>query len=144
MSKKRCIGNGNTQICVLPRAKLVFCSANRAENLRYRFKQGQNSCRSFAKLSAWYIRNGGTPAPEQKPSLRQRQRASMRIAKSLARFIALLTAQRICDSSSKDKNSCRSFAKLSAWWLAPLAVCRKSPLLSLRAQAWQSRGSGMM
>ena len=24
----------------------------------------KNSCRSFAKLSAWYIRNGGTPALE--------------------------------------------------------------------------------
>ncbi len=62
-----------------------------------------------------------------------------------SKIILPLTAQRICAiSSSRDKNSCHSFAKLSAWWLAPLAVCRKSPLLSLRAQAWQSRGSGMM
>ena len=62
-----------------------------------------------------------------------------------SKIILPLTAQKICASSSgKDKNSCRSFAKLSAWWLAPLAVCRKSPLLSLRAQAWQSRGSEMM
>ena len=61
-----------------------------------------------------------------------------------SKIILPLTAQRICDGSSRDKNSCHSFAKLSAWWLAPLAVCRKSHLLSLRAQAWQSRGSGMM
>lgn len=26
----------------------------------------KNSCHSFAKLSAWYVRKGGTPAPEQK------------------------------------------------------------------------------
>ncbi len=44
-----------------------------------------------------------------------------------SKIILPLTAQRICDGSSRDKNSCRSFAKLSAWWLAPIAVCRKSP-----------------
>lgn len=50
MSKKRCIGNGNTQICVLPRAKLVFCSANRAENLRYQFEQGQKLKPQFRQI----------------------------------------------------------------------------------------------
>ena len=44
-----------------------------------------------------------------------------------SKIILPLTAQRICDGSSRDKNSSHSFAKLSAWWLAPLAVCRKSP-----------------
>ena len=45
-----------------------------------------------------------------------------------SKIILPLTAQRICAiSSSRDKNSCHSFAKLSAWWLAPIAVCRKSP-----------------
>ena len=44
--------------------------------------------------------------------------AYMRIAKNLARFIALLTAQRICAiSSSTDKKSNHSFAKLSAWYM---------------------------
>ena len=36
--------------CVLPRAKLDFCFANRAENLRYQFKQGQNLLPQFRKI----------------------------------------------------------------------------------------------
>lgn len=38
MSKKRCIGNGIACLQAMPRAKLVFCSANRAENLRYHYR----------------------------------------------------------------------------------------------------------
>ena len=34
-----------------------------------------------------------------------------------SKIILPLTAQRICDGSSRDKNSCRSFAKLSAWYI---------------------------
>jgi len=45
----------------------------------------------------------------------------VRIAESLARFIALLTAQRICAISlGTDKKSNRNFAKLSAWWARAL------------------------
>ena len=63
---------------------------------------------------------------EQKSSPRQRQHAPLRIAESLARFIALLTAQRICAiSSSRDKNSRRSFAKLSAWWVRTMCASGK-------------------
>ena len=36
--------------CVLPRAKLDFCFANRAENLRYQFKQGQKLLPQFRKI----------------------------------------------------------------------------------------------
>ena len=49
--------------CVLPRAKLVFCFANRAENLCYQNKTDKTSCRNFARLSAWW-KSGGTPAPD--------------------------------------------------------------------------------
>ena len=36
-----------------------------------------------------------------------------------SKIILLLTAQRICAiGSGKDKNSCRSFAKLSAWYFS--------------------------
>ena len=42
--------------CVLPRAKLVFCFANRAENLCYQNKTDKTSCRNFARLSAWWVR----------------------------------------------------------------------------------------
>lgn len=34
-----------------------------------------------------------------------------------SKIILPLTAQRICDGSSRDKNSCHSFAKLSAWYV---------------------------
>ena len=55
-----------------------------------------------------------------------------RTAENHIRLISLLTAPRICAiSSSTDKCSCRSFAKLSAWWLAPLAFCHKVVMLSL-------------
>ena len=36
--------------CVLPRAKLDFCFANRAENLRYQFEQGQKLLPQFRKI----------------------------------------------------------------------------------------------
>ena len=42
--------------CVLPRAKLVFCFSNRAENLCYQNKTDKTSCRNFARLSAWWVR----------------------------------------------------------------------------------------
>ncbi len=42
--------------CVLPRAKLDFCFANRAENLCYQNKTDKTSCRNFARLSAWWVR----------------------------------------------------------------------------------------
>ena len=42
--------------CVLPRAKLDFCFANRAENLCYQNKTDKNSCHNFARLSAWWVR----------------------------------------------------------------------------------------
>ncbi len=34
-----------------------------------------------------------------------------------SKIILPLTAQRICDGSSRDKNSSHSFAKLSAWYI---------------------------
>ena len=49
--------------CVLPRAKLDFCFASRAENLCYQNKTDKTSCRNFARLSAWW-KLGGTPAPD--------------------------------------------------------------------------------
>ena len=49
--------------CVLPRAKLDFCFANRAENLCYQNKTDKTSCRNFARFSAWW-KSGGTPAPD--------------------------------------------------------------------------------
>ena len=55
-----------------------------------------------------------------------------RTDESHIRLISLLTAPRICViSSSTDKCSCRSFTKLSAWWLAPLAFFRKGWLTLL-------------
>lgn len=42
---------------------------------------------------------------------------NLRIAECHARFIALLTAQRIfCYQNKTGKNSRHNFAKLSAWW----------------------------
>ena len=55
---------------------------------------------------------------EQKPSLRQRHRLRASNAESRIRLIVLLTAPKIFAISSRtDKNSCRSFARLSAWCL---------------------------
>ena len=54
---------------------------------------------------------------EQKPSLRQRHSLHASNAESRIRLIVLLTAPKIFAISSRtDKNSCRSFARLSAWW----------------------------
>ena len=54
---------------------------------------------------------------EQKPSLRQRHRLLASNAESRIRLIVLLTAPKIfAISSITDKNSCRNFARLSAWW----------------------------
>ena len=54
---------------------------------------------------------------EQKPSLRQRHRLLASNAESRIRLIVLLTAPKIfAISSITDKNSCRNFARLSAWY----------------------------
>ena len=54
---------------------------------------------------------------EQKPSLRQRHRLQASNAESRIRLVVLLTAPKIfAISSITDKNSCRNFARLSAWW----------------------------
>ncbi len=56
-------------------------------------------------------------APEQKPSLRQRHRLLASNAESRIRLVVLLTAPKIFAIGSRtDKNSCRNFARLSAWW----------------------------
>ena len=53
---------------------------------------------------------------KQKPSLRQRHSLLASNAEYRIRLIVLLTAPKIfAISSSKDKNSCRNFARLSAW-----------------------------
>ncbi len=53
---------------------------------------------------------------EQKPSSRQRHRLLASNAESRIRLIVLLTAPKIfAINSIKDKNSCRNFARLSAW-----------------------------
>ena len=53
---------------------------------------------------------------KQKPSLRQRHSLLASNAEGRIRLIVLLTAPKIfAISSSKDKNSCRNFARLSAW-----------------------------
>ena len=57
-----------------------------------------------------------------------------------SKIILPLTAQRICAiGSSRGKNSGHSFAKLSAWWLAPLVFCRKSPVVIASASVAISR-----
>ena len=94
-----------------------FCRHYRAENLCYQFGHGQKLLPpNFARLSAWCFRLGGTPTPEQKPSLRQRHRLLASNAESRIRLVVLLTAPKIFAISSRtDKNSCPSFARLSAW-----------------------------
>ena len=53
---------------------------------------------------------------EQKPSLRQRHRLLASNAESRIRLVVLLTAPKIfAISSHTGKNSCRNFARLSAW-----------------------------
>ena len=55
---------------------------------------------------------------EQKPSLRQRHRLKASNTESRIGLVVLLTAPKIfAISSITDKNSCRSFARLSAWCL---------------------------
>ena len=54
---------------------------------------------------------------EQKPSLPQRHRLQASNAESRIRLVVLLTAPKIfAISSITNKNSCRNFARLSAWW----------------------------
>ena len=54
---------------------------------------------------------------EQKPSSRQRHSLHASNAESRIRLIVLLTAPKIfAISSVTGKNSCRNFARLSAWW----------------------------
>ncbi len=47
--------NRNANTLALPLTALVLAITNRAENLCYQFRQGQNSCRNFARLSAWCL-----------------------------------------------------------------------------------------
>lgn len=55
----------------------------------------KKSSHSFAKLSAWYVRKGGTPAPEQKPSHRQRHRLQATNAESIARLFVTNRAEKL-------------------------------------------------
>ena len=56
MSKNRRRGNGNTQVCVLPRASLGFCSAIAQPIHAISSSKDKNSSCSFAISLAWFLR----------------------------------------------------------------------------------------
>ena len=108
-------GNINTQICVLPRASLDFCTATAQRICAISSSTDKNSNHSFAKLSAWW-RACGTLFLL---FLRRGNINTQVCVLPRASFDFCTNAQRICAiSSSTDKNSNHSFAKLSAWWRA--------------------------
>ena len=102
-----------------PRATLDFFTATAQRIRAINSSMDKNSCRSFAKLSAWFVRAFGTlfvlycfffDCCIDSSVLYATPRATLDF------FTA--TAQRIrAINSSMDKNSCRSFAKLSAWFV---------------------------
>ena len=78
---------------------------------------------------------------EQKPSLRQRHRLLASNAESRIRLIVLLTAPKIfAISSITDKNSCHSFARLSAWYIKAVKFKFLLVMLSMQSGAICSQG----
>ena len=99
-----------------PRAALGFCSANRAENLCYRFNHGQKLLLQFRKIvglvySIWWDTHTRIDAViAATASLACKQRREPHLA------FVLLTAPKIfAINSHTGKKSCHNFARLSAW-----------------------------
>ena len=64
ISQNRRVGNDNTQVCVLSRAKLDFVPLTAPKIFAISSSRDKNSSHSFARLSAWWMNKGGTPAPD--------------------------------------------------------------------------------
>jgi len=63
ISQNRRIGNDNTQVCVLSRAKLDFVPLT-APKIFDSSSRDKTASNNSARLSAWWMNKGGTPAPE--------------------------------------------------------------------------------
>ena len=59
LSQNRRIGNDNTQVCVLSRAKLDFVLLTAPKIFAISSSRDKNSNRNFARLSAWWMNKGG-------------------------------------------------------------------------------------
>ena len=95
----------------LPFIYRFFSLPNRAENLRYQNWTNKNSCRSSAKLSAWW-------AHFVRSFLCLRKARFSPCLPFIYRFFSLPNrAENLRYQNWTNKNSCRSSAKLSAWWV---------------------------
>ena len=99
-----------------PRATLDFFTSTAQRICAINTGKDKNSCRSFAKLSAWCC------VPLARFFfLNIALTFLLPYATPRATLDFFTYAQRICAiNTGRDKNSCRSFAKLSAWCV-PLA-----------------------
>ena len=93
-----------------PRATLDFFTSTAQRICAINTGRDKNSCRSFAKLSAWCV-------PLARFFFLNIALTFLLPYATLRATLDFFTyAQRICAiNTGKDKNSCRSFAKLSAW-----------------------------
>ena len=94
-----------------------FCRHYRAENLCYQFDHGQKFRPQFRKIVGLVIRLGGTPTPDFMPLFWQPQRAiTCPLRRAKLGFAATTAPKIFAINLVTDKNSCRNFARLSAWY----------------------------
>ena len=98
------------RVVLLYIAFLVFLPRN--QSFAIKSCRDKNSCRSFARLLAWWVRTF------VRCFLQVYERHALACLSVFAITFSLSTAQPIfCYQSCRDKNSCRSFARLLAWWV---------------------------
>ena len=113
--------------CVLPRAKLDFCFANRAENLRYQFKQGQKLPPQFRQIICLV----GAPLAQAEycSPPRQRQHASLACCREPNLIFAFLPRRESLLSKQDGQNLLPQFRKIICLVGAPLAQAVKRTLI---------------